>query len=127
MTVLLLRTWVAGTPRGFGAKKSEDVWIDEIRAALAHVRAPLCRKADRCEVILDFLVNPQSKKYNGQNLPHGTDLDNMIKMTIDGLQTLRGRGLGLIEEDSSVYRIVAGKEHVADDRLMGCWIEISGI
>jgi Holliday junction resolvase RusA-like endonuclease len=76
-------------------------------------------------VDLTFCIWPDSPAYGGQNRPHGTDLDNMIKVTIDGLTPHEGRGVGIIQDDRCVYQIVARKEQVRADADAGAWIEVS--
>jgi Holliday junction resolvase RusA-like endonuclease len=58
------------------------------------------------------------------------DLDNLLKPVMDALQTnwdnarKNGPGLGLIENDDSVYEIVARKEVVSDGKGEGLTITI---
>ena len=75
-------------------------------------------------VALTFRIWPDSPHYAGQNRPHGTDLDNMVKLTIDGLTPYRGRGLGVIKDDHCVFQLTARKEHVRSDADAGAWIEL---
>jgi Holliday junction resolvase RusA-like endonuclease len=118
-------TWVSGTPRGFGDRRIENEWIGAMHRAIEAVpRRPL--PGDGClEVSLRFLVCPTSPAYRGQSPTHGPDLDNLVKLTIDGLSPLSGRGLGLIPNDAAVYRICTAKEIVQRHDEAGAWITLS--
>ena len=85
-------------------------------------RAPL--SANKVAVKLRFLIFPDSPKYRGQMRPHGPDLDNLVKLTIDGLTPLRGRGTAILADDRCVYRIEAEKELVGDDDETGVWLSL---
>ena len=129
MIVLLKRTWVPGTPRGFGDKKTENEWLQAMVSVLGSKGQGLID--GRYEIELEFLLDIESPNYRDQNRPHGTDLDNLVKLTIDGLTPLRGRGTGMIKDDKSVFRIVASKElvdrkdpTVGREDLTGAWITI---
>ena len=127
--VVVPRTWVKGTPRGYGDSKVASEWIAELRAGLAQfegVGTQHDSETVRYEVILEFRVYPGSAKYRGQNMPHGTDLDNLVKQTVDGLASTKSKslspGLGIIAEDKAVYRITASKDLVPDDEETGVWV-----
>ena len=127
MKVVVPRTWVSGTPRGYGNRKTEDEWLAALTRDLSRYERSVEKSSDRgggYEIDLEFMIWPRSPKYWGQNLPHGTDLDNLIKTTIDGLASTRGRGLGIIFDDSAIYRIKASKSLVMDERSTGVWITI---
>ena len=130
MSTIVPRTWVRGTPRGWGDKILEREWLAEIALVLEPYRG-VNRSVDpnvvRYEESLEFRVFPRSRKYRGKNLPHGTDLDNLIKNTIDCLTSVREGGLAILSDDNAVYRIVASKELVEDDDAAGVWIEIRSI
>ena len=134
MGTVVPRTWVKGTPRGFGDSKVASVWLEELLAALGQysgVGAGHNRERTRYEIVLEFRMFPGSASYRGQNLPHGTDLDNLVKQTIDGLAETSSAGLppglGILCTDSAVYRIVAGKEHVSSDGETGAWITVNAV
>jgi hypothetical protein len=134
MDTIVPRTWIQGTPRGFGDNKIASVWLMEMEVALDGYRGRGVRddpKTTRYEVILEFRIFPNSQKYRGQNLPHGTDLDNLVKQTIDGLAKTNSRslppGLQILQSDRAVYRIIATKEHVPSDDETGVWININAL
>ena len=52
-------------------------------------------------------------------MPHGTDLDNMIKETIDAMLPHKGR-----IDDRLIYRIEASKAHVASGSDCGVFVEV---
>ncbi|OHB74247.1 MAG: hypothetical protein A2Z34_00655 [Planctomycetes bacterium RBG_16_59_8] len=124
------RTWVPGTPRGYGSEKVANEWLKQIEDKLGGYRGrgKSHSDTDRYEVDLAFLINPNSAKYCGKNLPHGTDLDNLVKQTVDGLAATKSRslpsGLGILHDDSAVYQIVATKEHVKRDEDAGVWVTV---
>ena len=130
MSTIVPRTWVPGTPRGWGHKKLEREWLGEIALVLEPYRG-VGKSVDpnvvRYEVSLEFRVFPRSHKYGGQNLPHGTDLDNLIKNTIDCLTSVREGALVILRDDNAVYRIDASKKLVENDDATGVWIEIRSI
>ncbi len=127
---LLRPTWIQGTPRGYGNSKIAGAWLEEIARAIESAGVlPACGGAGAMVAVsLDFKLNPRSKAYRGQNLPHGTDLDNLVKQTIDGLVSTRGgklpSGCRLIANDSSIYSIHATKTHVSSDAEMGATVSI---
>ncbi len=108
----------------------EREWLGEIALVLEPYRG-VGKSVDtnvvRYEVSLEFRVFPRSRKYRGQNLPHGTDLDNLIKNTIDCLTSVREGGLAILPDDNAVYRIDARKELVENDDAAGVWIEVRSI
>ncbi len=110
MSTIVPRTWVRGTPRGWGDKKLEREWLGEIAVVLEPYQGA-GRSVDpnvvRYELSLEFRVFPGSRRYGGQNLPHGTDLDNLIKNTVDCLTCVREGGLAILPDVNAVYRIVA--------------------
>jgi len=59
-------------------------------------------------------------------MPHGTDLDNLVKQTVDGLAETKSKslpsGLGVIATDKVVYQITASKGLVSYDEEMGVWV-----
>ncbi len=130
MLVLVPQTWVPGTPRGHGVRKLEDEWFGKMRNALrkykdlAGCEDPLNA---RYEVDLDFVVWPGNPKYGGQNPYHGTDLDNLVKLAIDGLAPMEGRGAGIITDDQAVYRLTATKTHVRDEKTTGVWVTVKAL
>lgn len=99
-----------------------------VRDGLSGVQSAAVSEGDRLSVALEFRIFPQSKAYRGMNLPHGTDLDNLVKQTIDALSQTRGgrlpRGLGVIPDDSAVYNIEASKQHVDSDSDSGVFMTI---
>ena len=121
MEELVPRTWVSGTPRVWGDAKLASEWINDIRKALNrysgvgrnHVLSQV-----RYEVVLEFHINPDSPKYGGRMRPHGPDLGNFVKQTIDALAQTKSEnmaeGLIILADDCAVYRIAATKEHVLD-------------
>lgn len=108
--------WIPGTPRGYGNRKIEDQWLGSMRVALG---SPSRLALARYGLKMRFTVWPESPAYRGHAKPHGPDLDNMIKVAVDGLTPHRGRGVGLIEDDPLVYAIEASKEIVTSDRETG--------
>ena len=122
--------WIPGTPRGYGDRKIEDQWLASMRQALASVPVSALTGADRCEVILEFKVWPDNPAYRGNARPHGPDLDNLVKLTVDGLtphcsRDGEYRGVGIIPDDPMVYRIVASKELVDSAEETGVLISVS--
>ena len=127
MKIVVPRTWVSGTPRGYGDRKTEDEWLAALARDLSVYKRSVENSSDSgggYDVDLEFMIWPRSPTYRGQNLPHGTDLDNLIKTTIDGLASTHGRGLGIIFDDSAIYGIKASKFLVMDERSTGVWITI---
>ncbi|MFQ5764874.1 MAG: hypothetical protein ACE5GT_08095 [Rhodospirillales bacterium] len=127
MKVLVPQTWVPGTPRGYGNRKLEDEWLGEMRRALRkHKDLAGCEDPVnvRYEVDLDFVLWPGSSKYGGQNPHHGTDLDSLVRLAVDGLMPLDGRGAGVITDDQAIYRINATKTHARDAKATGAWITV---
>jgi Holliday junction resolvase RusA-like endonuclease len=123
---------VKGTPRGFGNSKVACEWLNELGQALGQYAGAgqgHDKETVRYEVVLEFRIFPESPNYWRQNLPHGTDLDNLVKQTLDGLAETRStnlpRGLGVLATDSAVYRIVASKEHVLSDDETGVWVTVN--
>jgi hypothetical protein len=131
MEAVVPRTWVGGTPRGYANNEVASEWLNELPHALAQSAeaGKTHGETARYEVVLEFRVFPRSPRYWGQNLPHGTDLDNLIKQTLDGLAVTRSSslppGLGILSSDSAVYRLVATKEHVSSDDETGAWVTVS--
>ena len=123
------RTWVPGIPRGFGDRKKEDEWCDAIGAALSTHAGAVAADAprQRYAITLDFHINPKSKAYNGQHAQDGTDLDNLIKMTIDGICETRRRGLKILPNDRLIYKISAEKILVDTDDQMGAFVILETI
>jgi len=57
MVVVVPRTWVKGTPRGYGDSKVASEWIDELRVGLAQfegVGAEHDSETVKYEVTLEF-------------------------------------------------------------------------
>ena len=131
IATIVARKWVPGIPRGYGDPKVASEWLKQIADALGAYRGagkkPDLKKA-RYEVTLEFRVFPQRGMYRGQNPIHGTDLDNLVKQTLDGLSQTRSKdlpeGLGILTSDNAVYRLLATKELVACDAEMGMWVTI---
>ena len=119
--LLFTETWIPGTPRGFGYGKTEDEWLTSMQLILGQCPA---LPGHRYLIRMKFCVYPNSWKYGGQATVHGPDLDNLIKLTIDGLTPLGGRGTGLIADDSLVYQIEAIKDIVGSDEETGLWLAI---
>jgi Holliday junction resolvase RusA-like endonuclease len=130
MRVLVPQTWIKGTPRGYGNKKREAEWLGEIRQALKKYK-DLASTADpvnvRYEVDFDFAVWPGDPRYGGQNPYHGTDLDNLIRLAVDGLTPLGGRGAGIITDDQAIYRVNATKSHAQDADKTGLWVTVKAL
>lgn len=124
-TSLLTRTFIPGTPRGFGGP-SAGPWIDCVRTGLCKF-VPF-DPGLRLAVQLEFCIWPGSPHYRGHGREHGTDLDNLIKQTIDALSVTKSQllpqGLRLIPDDSAIYEIVASKRIVKSDAETGVWIQI---
>lgn len=105
-------------------------WLAAMRQALkSPYLRPLSGEA-RCEIVLEFRIWPDDPAYGGQARPHGPDLDNLVKLTIDGLTPHRSRdgeyrGVGIIPDDSSVYRISASKQLAHSATETGAWITVS--
>ena len=130
MKVLVPQTWIEGTPRGYGNKKRENEWLGEIKQALKKYR-DLASTDDpvnvRYEVDFDFAVWPGDPRYGGQNPYHGTDLDNLIRLAVDGLTPLDGRGAGIITDDQAIYRINATKSHAQEAGKSGLWVTVKAL
>ena len=131
MERVIPRTWVPGTPRGYGDNKVAAVWLGELAEVLGAFRdAAENHDAERTRyaVTLEFRIFPESPAYHGQNRPHGTDLDNLVKQTLDGLSHTRSKtlppGLNIMTEDMAVYRITATKEHVQSDDETGVHVAV---
>ena len=131
MTPVIPRVWVPGTPRGYGNSKVAAEWLREMEQELSAYRDAARQhdpEATRYAVTLEFRVWPHSPKYGGKNLPHGSDVDNLAKQTIDGLShTGRGDlppGLNAITDDKAVYRLAATKAHVASDAETGVFVTV---
>lgn len=118
MPPILPRTWISGTPRGYGGSRD---WRNAVAVALgdwAHDIQP----EDHLAVTFSFHINPNSPSYNGQNLPHGTDLDNLVKETLDAMLPHTGR-----IDDRLIYRIEASKQHVNGDDETGVFVAVAQI
>lgn len=131
MTTGIPRTWVPGTPRGFGDNKVAAIWLRELEATLGEYRDQGEHddpRNTRYAVTLEFRIWPDSPKYRGQNRPHGTDVDNLVKQTLDGLTHTRSKdlppGLNVITNDRAVYRLLATKDHVGQDQDMGVFVTV---
>ncbi len=122
---ILPKTWIAGTPRTWGDRQIENEWLSTMRNALAQFVPAEPQVVDRYEVTVEFLIWPGSPKYRGQLPEHGPDLDNLVKLTIDVLTPLRGRGLGIIPDDTAIYRITASKVLVMSDNETGAWLTVT--
>ena len=122
---ILPKTWIAGTPRTWGIRRIEEEWLSIMRNALRKFVPDEFQVAHRYEVTVEFLIWPGSPKYGGQLREHGPDLDNLVKLTIDGLTPLRGRGLGIIPDDTAIYRISASKVLVTSDSETGAWLTVT--
>ncbi len=124
------KTWVPGTPRGFGDSKIAGVWLEQIETALSGFRGAAEHHSSetRYGVTLEFHLNPTSGKYRGQSPMHGSDLDNLVKQTIDGLATTRGgalpSGLRVMTGDNAVYKLTATKIHVTKDEDTGVFVTV---
>ena len=114
MMIIRPRTWIPGTPRGYGGNYD---WRRTVVAALGAHAFDL-QPEQQLAVTFDFRINPRSPKYNGQNLPHGTDLDNLIKETIDAMLPHGGE-----IDDRVIYRIEATKAQVESDADTGVFVE----
>jgi len=55
------------------------------------------------------------------------DIDNLLKLVMDAIQTPKDGGLGLIENDDQIFKIVATKKLVDDERNKGLWLRLSEI
>lgn len=56
------------------------------------------------------------------------DIDNLLKLVMDAIQTnARNGGLGLIENDDQIFKIVATKELVDKETEKGLWLKLSVI
>lgn len=121
---ILPRTRMPGTPRGYGDRSIEDEWLGAMRAALGVRDHPPAGRGARYEVSLEFRVWPDDPAYRGQMRPHGPDLDNTLKLTVDGLCEHDGRGVNLLHSDAAVYRITAEKRLVAEPDEAGAWISV---
>ncbi len=115
MAIAIPKTWIAGTPRGYGGTLD---WRREVGQCLGQVVNKLSPD-QRLAIRLEFRINPDSSRYFGQNRPHGTDLDNLIKETIDGLLPHGGP-----VDDRMIYSIEAAKVHVARDDESGVFVEL---
>jgi len=131
ISIVIPRTWVPGTPRGYGDSKTAAAWVRDIESALTRYRdAARGRDPDstRYAVTLEFRLRPGSPLFGSQNPGHGTDLDNLAKQTIDGLTRTRGgdlpAGLNAITNDNAIYRLTLSKEHVASDEEMGVFVTV---
>lgn len=115
---------------GYGDRKIEEQWLASMKRALASVRAPSLTGAERSEVTLEFKVWPDNPAYRGNARPHGPDLDNLVKLTIDGLTPHRSRdgeyrGVGVIPNDPTIHCIAASKELVHNADKTGVLMSIS--
>ena len=130
MKVLVPQTFVPGTPRGYGNRKREDEWLGEMKRALRKFK-DLAGTDDpvnvRYEVDFDFVLWPGSPKYGGQNPYHGSDLDNLVRLAVDGLTPFEGRGAGIITDDQAIYRINATKSHASDEKKTGVWVTVKAL
>ncbi len=130
MKVLVPQTFVQGTPRGYGNRKREDEWLGEMKRALKKFK-DLAGTDDpvnvRYEVDFDFVLWPGDPKYGGQNPYHGSDLDNLVRLAVDGLTPFEGRGVGIITDDQAIYRINATKSHASEAKKTGLWVTVKAL
>lgn len=133
MKTIVPRKWVNGIPRGFG-NDNAAAWLRSIEHSLAEYRGLSLghdRLVTRYAVTLEFFVNPKSPAYapaTEEFKAHGTDLDNLVKQTLDGLSQTKSKklppGLRIVTDDKAVYRLAATKEHVSEDEKMGVWVTV---
>jgi len=56
------------------------------------------------------------------------DIDNLLKLVMDAIQTpAKDGGLGLIENDDQIFKIIATKRLVDEETSKGIWLKISEI
>ncbi len=54
------------------------------------------------------------------------DIDNLLKLVMDAIQTpAKNGGLGLIENDDQIFKIVATKKLVDKETNRGLWLKLS--
>lgn len=126
--IVMPRTFVQGTPRGYGGETGIK-WLGRVKKSLLEQLGPMepVKQDVACIVELEFVLVPESKEYGGQNGQFGTDLDNLIKQTVDALshnERAKRHGLGVIPDDRQIAQIVATKKAVKTDGQMGVWITI---
>ena len=51
--------------------------------------------------------------------------DPRLGLDAEALWPLKGRGLGIIPDDTAIYRITASKELVASDSETGAWLTVT--
>jgi Holliday junction resolvase RusA-like endonuclease len=130
MPVVVPRTWIPGIPRGWGNKKSETAWLEDLRRTLkpyCDIGLSQASVDTRYRIALEFFIWPESPKYQRKNLPHGTDLDNLVKNTLDCLTPHRQGGLAILHEDRALYELNAVKRIVSSDAEMGVWLAVESI
>jgi len=128
------RTWVPGVPRGYGDSKVASEWLRDLERSLSiyrHASDSHDPLRTRYEVTFEFCVDPASRKYSPSKADfkaHGSDLDNLVMQTLNGLSSTRSTrlppGLRILTDDKAVYRLTATKVHVRGDDEMGVWVEI---
>ncbi len=129
MKLIVPYTWISGVPRGYGDNRTTGQWRDEIANSLEdYIGRTNGQNVEETgyEITLAFYIFPGSEKYGRQNLPHGPDLDNLVKNTVDILH-LENHNLRIILDDKFIFRIDASKILVDDDIKMGLWIQIVGM
>ena len=122
---------VAGTPRGFGDNAIEAPWLAAMESCKALVDIAE-READPAEVYsveLEFVIDPHSGCYGDSYREQGPDLDNLVKLTIDGLTKERrdGMGLGIIPRDDAVMEISATKRKKTGEEATGAFVTIKTV
>ena len=134
MIIVVPRTWIRGVPRGYGNNKVAAEWLRAIENSLAAYREASALHDSlrtKYEVVLEFHLDPTSLadgRPPSDFRAHGTDLDNRVKQTLDGLSQTRSDtlppGLRIVTDDKAIHRIIANKVIVDGEGGMGAWVEV---
>ena len=131
MSTIADHIWVPGIPRGFGSEKTERQWLDAITGckALKEVAKDGGDAMQRYSVVLKFIIDPHSGCYGPRYKKCGPDLDNLVKLTIDGLSKGRKdeKELRIMPGDNTVMAISARKRNVESGEEPGAFVTIKTV
>ncbi len=121
-TEVLWKGVVAGTPRTYGDRRTEDIWRHAIVAGRWEGTLPLQTILTPVHLDFEFRVNPQSAAYGRNVSCNGPDLDTMVIGALAGLLNSRNPDrptLRLIGQGGQCKSISASKCLVDNDNQTG--------
>ncbi|MEX2306674.1 MAG: hypothetical protein WD738_03735 [Pirellulales bacterium] len=118
---------VLGTPRTYGARRTEDVWRRAITEGKWEGVEALSTLNKPVQLDFEFRVNPRSPFYNRNVSSNGPDLDTMIIGALGGLlncRNLERPTLRLIQHGGLCQLVTASKTLVENDEQVGFTIHV---